>query len=716
MNVKHTPVKCDKCGQLFTPKRSNQHYCRKKLIKKCVICGSEFETNCSDDERITCNNPECRKKAAHSVSYAASIKICKRCGNQFETTNHGQAYCNQLKTKVCPICNKTFEYVCGQADVPATCGDPHCQGLFIKQKRVANVANEVRVCKWCGKEFHPREVRDVYCYDTHYKECVICGKRFVFDPRKHRSEESNTCSKECKGKLMSQNHDYVKGVETHRKNYLALYGYENPLQNPEVREKGKQTSLERYGKEWYTQTDEYKNSVKETSLEKYGVEHHLKSKDVIAKRIQTTIDKYGVDNVFKSEEIKDKIRESNKEKYGVEYLIHSPEIRSKMARNSKKTSRLEQRICNLLDNYGITYIHHYTLNRDDLAHEFDFYLPEYKLLIDADGLYFHSYLDDPNGKQVRDDYDEVRLSLIPPDHRFYLIIEGNEDTQIKALVDKLESIKCSLSTLDSIVFEWCRSIDFPYPKYSKERMLSDYSHLVQYYNDRYIPQCRLGQSILKNFHRSIYDAKVGNSVSPKEGWNDDDKLKQVIRNRFIYVNNVDPSKILSGFNISKICPCVSTFNPVLAKYLINKYLSEFDSIFDPFSGFSGRLIGTASTGKAYLGQDLNAKAVSESNEIIQFLGLNDERYQVTNEDILNSIGTYECLLTCPPYYKKEIYNDEKVFKSCDDWITECLNRFKCARYVFVVDETYIFNDSVVEEIKSQSHLNKVSEYVVVIDN
>lgn len=190
----------------------------------------------------------------------------------------------------------------------------------------------------------------------------------------------------------------------------------------------------------------------------------------------------------------------------------------------------------------------------------------------------------------------------------------------------------------------------------------------------------------------------------------------MIKNRLIYVNNVDPSKILRGFNISKICPVVSMFNPILAKYLVGKYLSEFTEVFDPFSGFSGRLLGVVSTGKQYIGQDLNQKVVDESKQIMKFLDLQFCQCSILQNDIFSSFGVYECLLTCPPYNKKEIYNNETVFKSCDDWIDECLKRFKCKRYVFVVDETTKYSDKIVEQIKSTSHFSNVREKIIVIES
>lgn len=701
------PRKCDMCGEMFTPTRSTQHYCRKKIIRKCLLCGDEFETNCSPDGKLVCSKPECKKQGGQVCKPVE--RECKGCGTKFTTIFYKQMYCNEEKEKPCVICGKLIQYKCNSF-VPETCSST-CQAVLVKTKRRANIADEVRICKWCGKEFHPKEVRDVYCEGPHYKKCAICGKDFEVDVR--RDPYVETCSKECMGRLMSQNHDYAKGSQTHKKNLLEKYGVENSMQIPGVVDTMIKNNLAKYGTKWYMQTDAYRESVKKSCQEKYGVDHHLQAKEVKEKRAETVRNKYGADNIFASKFGKERIKSTMLEKYGVEHSMQVPEFRRKAVSNARQ-SGLEERICKLFDNYSITYDRHHVIAKSNLVHEFDFYLPEYKLLIDADGVYYHGYLDDPDGTRVREDYDEVRLKLTPEDYRLHIIVEGDEDKQIKELVKVLEETKGSLSKYDSKLFEWCRSIKFPYPEYTEKRMKSDYHHLTQYENDNYIAECRLGQSLIKHFHRSIYKCKVRNCVSPYDGWYDDNKLKQVIRNRLIYKNNVDPSKILAGFNMSKICPSVSTFNPVLARYLIKKYLSEFDEIFDPFSGFSGRLIGAASLGRSYQGQDFNSKAVEEANEIISFLDLDKDKYSVSVKDVLESSGTYECLLTCPPYNKKEVYSNEIVFKACDEWIQECLDRFRCKKYIFVVDETNKFKDNVVEEIHSASHLTKAVEYVIII--
>lgn len=558
---------------------------------------------------------------------------------------------------------------------------------------------KTKICPMCGSEFEPKNSTQKYCREIKTASCKICGRpiEYICGQYVPNSCDSESCI-----------------VAYQKQAFMEKHGVENAMQLPDAVEKIRQSNLKKYGVDWYVQTNEYKERVKHTSLEKYGVEHHLQSKEVISKRIETVRDKYGSDNVFSSEYGKAKVKETLMERYGVINPSQNPESKTKATRNARY-SKLEEHVKEILDNYSIEYIYHYVIRKDDLSHEFDFYIPKYNLLIDADGLYYHAYLDDPDGGRVREDYDEVRLKLVPEGFIFQVVVETNEEKQIKELMSTLVSIDGDLLKYDSKLFEWCRSIPFPYPSYTDKRLFSDWNHLQNYFNDTYIPQCRIGLSLIKQFHRSIYECHVGTNLSPLEGWYDDDKLKQVIKNRLIYRNNVDPSKILAGFSVSKTCPSVSIFNPILARYLTLKYLNCFDTVFDPFSGFSGRLLGVTSCGKHYVGQDINARTINECSDIISLLNLSSVA-KVSRKDILSSSGNYQCLLTCPPYNKKEIYGSETVFKSCDEWIDECLNRFDCERYVFVIDKTEKYSKYITETISSDSHFNKTLEYVVVIDS
>lgn len=98
-------------------------------------------------------------------------------------------------------------------------------------------------------------------------------------------------------------------------------------------------------------------------------------------------------------------------------------------------------------------------------------------------------------------------------------------------------------------------------------------------------------------------------------------------------------------------------NQKLAERLIKDYLNEYDTVFDPFSGFSGRMIGAMNCHKKYIGQDINELHVKESNEIIKYKNYNNCIVNV--QDLLTDINkNYDCLFTCPPYGGKEHWNKD----------------------------------------------------------
>lgn len=636
-------------------------------------------------------------------------KICVLCGSKFESRISKAKYCHRTITKRCKACGKEFTTECF-AGAPDYCSRT-CVGTAPPS------ATQSKVCPLCGDTFTPTNGNQQYCMQTKVARCKVCNKEFTYVCTLHGSGSKVVCSRECRNiYARNQTDNFYK----QRTAICKICGEEfTPTNNTSsicLREHsfncvicGKQFTIPRYR---LSESKLRATCSDECSRKLHSQNNGGSRPEAIEKRKQTCLARYGVEHPSQSPEIQAKMRKTYFDRTGYDHASHNPEVRSKSAK-SAKVSKLESKIQSLFDNYDIQYESHYMISSGDRSHEFDFYLPKYKILIDADGVYYHSYLGDPDGKHAIDYYDDIRISLIPEDHQFYLIIEGTEEKAVKQIVEILQKIDDSIFNYDSYLFNWCRSIEFPYPEYSQSRMLQDWTNLCKYQNSSYVNQCRIGESIIATYHKSIYDCHVGTSASPIEAWYDDEKLKKVIKNRLIYVNNVDPSKILRGFNVSKICPKVSVFNPILAKYLINKYLSEFNTVFDPFSGFSGRLLGAAACGKTYIGQDLNCKAVAESNQIIEFLNL--QKVSVSVKDVLTSTGSYDCLLTCPPYNKKEIYNSESVFHTCDEWIDECLTRFNCTKYVFVVDSTSRYTEYVVEELKSTSHFNKTSETVIVID-
>ena len=538
--------------------------------------------------------------------------------------------------------------------------------------------------------------------------CEVCGKKTQFQNFTRGYKKS--CSKECSSLLTVS-----KGKATKER----IYG--NPNYNN--LEKHKQTCLERYGKEDYTNHSKseetklakygdpnYCNPLKnkQTCLERYGVESVTYLQSMKDKSKATSILKYGVDHPMKSKVVKENFKSSMMKYYGVEFPSQNREIHKKILSSQKMTSP-EKKINEFLSNNGFEYQYQYECN----GKCFDFAIfkdNELSILVEIDGEYFHGLLSDCDGKLVRGDKDCERFSKCP---------EG-----VKLIVCdsfKVEDCFSEILRVFDIDYEkWIQEIvdslpkEFPYYEYSEERMRKDYEKLCTYRDIK--KNSRLGDSIISNFHRSIYDAHISTKPSPKEAWNNRELLEKCVRNRFIYSSNLSSHSILQGFNVCKIAPKVSVFSAPLARRLIQTYLDKYNQIFDPFSGFSGRMLGACSLDKSYIGQDINVSHIKESKQIAEFLGLKNVSLKVQNV-LEDTKKEYECLFTCPPYGGKEHWNikNDLIEKTCDEWIDECLNRFKCKTYLFVVDETEKYKDYIVEEISNNSHFGNNKEYVIKID-
>ena len=243
-------------------------------------------------------------------------RICKICGEPFHPTARKQFCCNKQKTRTCAVCGISFDIVCNTDYKDKKTCSAACSAKLRKSTLQNKSKEDTKSCKWCGKLFHPRTPRDQYCDNPHYKNCVICGKKFEIDVRKN--SEVQTCSLECKSKLSLQNRDLVKEHEHLVATLRTKYGVDNAMKISTSVDNIKKTNKIKYGKDWYTQTDEYKDRVKSTSTDKYGFDHFLSNPVVIEKRKDTCLQKYGVDNVSKTDSIKDKIKSVWRDKYDLD--------------------------------------------------------------------------------------------------------------------------------------------------------------------------------------------------------------------------------------------------------------------------------------------------------------------------------------------------------------------------------------------------------------
>jgi len=318
------------------------------------------------------------------------------------------------------------------------------------------------------------------------------------------------------------------------------------------------------------------------------------------------------------------------------------------------------------------------------------------------------------------------------------------ETSLKANPDRIKNlnINCTKEQGMEIVerfadreFSNIQAIDFPFPELDFTKCKSEWLNLNKKQGSL---NPSVSSSLIRMLHPSMYYANKLGCLSPYMYWQkireDIETFKKFYFNRltrsdWFKVGNrkqdyleqgIVPLNIyFCGLSTSGKAPCVGYFKPTVAKYIIEKYAKDFNKIFDPFSGYSGRMLGALASGKAYIGQDINSSTVGESLNILDYIKLIQENIPSVNlsvQDTFDSEGEYECLFTCSPYSNLESYNGKRDrILNCDEWIDVCLDRFKCKRYIFVTDDKISkYKNNVVETINNKSHWGNNSEFIVVL--
>jgi hypothetical protein len=108
------------------------------------------------------------------------------------------------------------------------------------------------------------------------------------------------------------------------------YGFDSVLQSPEIRDKIKNTMLERHGVEYAQQSDKLRSKTIETNIKHFGVEESLSSSTVRKKINKTNMEKFGSIFPMRNEELLEKRKQHIIEKYDAYSPISDPEVANKL--------------------------------------------------------------------------------------------------------------------------------------------------------------------------------------------------------------------------------------------------------------------------------------------------------------------------------------------------------------------------------------------------
>lgn len=576
-------------------------------------------------------------------------------------------------------------------------------------------------------------------YMLAYSNCKQCGTEFKTSPKK--LFVSGFLCKRCKISNTKKNfsEDVKKEILKKREQTcISKYGVSNVFKSNEIKSKIKESLQNIYGvqnaQELQTRPDyvkkadriekdsrntvfgENKVALQDLKVSKWDKRTDSERSEILEKRKSTNRERYGTDFAQQSDVVKEHYKQNSLQKWGVSNPSRSPIVRAKAEQTCRERygTNHPSNGCYIYKDQTFDSSwelalwiyaedHNINIEREPISLQYDFngethiYYPDFRFgdkLLEIKGPQFF----DSTGKMINP-FNPDGNDLMEAKHLAGLA-QGVEFWSKKEMQPILDYIN-SKYTPDYLRL-FIKNLPFPYPKM---RNGSDFE-------------------IIRFFHKSLYHASRQNLKSPYEAWQDKEFVRRSALNRLKYVKSCTPLDVVQGFNVAKIAPKVSIFRPSLAEELIKEYLNEADIIVDPFSGFSGRMLGSFNCGKHYIGWDINKDHVRESNEIANYKKIED-MCDVKVQDLITceekdwSTLRDVCLFTCPPYGGKEHWNvkNDEIEKSCDEWIDLCLEKHKgCVKYLFVVDQTEKYKDFIVEELTNRSHLGKNTEKVVLIES
>ena len=246
-----------------------------------------------------------------------------------------------------------------------------------------------------------------------------------------------------------------------------------------------------------------------------------------------------------------------------------------------------------------------------------------------------------------------------------------------------------------------------FPNYSSEDYSLEYElsklfnlNIDELYDNKIIKQNMTGCGVLWQWFPHWCEVKCnGYKNSLIELWNDDDKLRMVLKKTYKWKLKRgqftwDTNRIRQNAKVFLAKQTVSNFRPTVAKFIYNKFGNQ-GNVFDMSCGYGGRFFGfCASNCKKYVGCDPCTLTynglIKMSNEIKPFIKNKEYQFYKQGSEIFipECENKFDLCFTSPPYFNTEKYSDEdtqswKKYELFEDWSDGFLRDtiFNCWKYL-----------------------------------
>lgn len=358
--------------------------------------------------------------------------------------------------------------------------------------------------------------------------------------------------------------------------------------------------------------------------------------------------------------------------------------------NDKINTAGEIKFSKILDRLSIKYEKQYPTDFGVV----DFYLSDYDMLVEIDGVYWHpDKIENLNFQLISSVCNEINKKDLRNLYRIYdnTLDKINSIDDIKKYSRKLEYVigyqtkilskeyllqKENKANYIWLIKKFFRNFDFIYP--TTNEILLDI--ITKIPTKIFKPENKvfsnnksnLGSKYLKANFKSYWHSSFKNKKTPVEAFYDDKILSDILKYRMgINKSNetfdISFHQIIRGLGANRYT--VSFFKPVLAASIYKYFLgdNENPTVIDPCAGFGARMLGFKSIypNGTYIGIEPNKDTYNELKTLAKnFNGI--ELYNIKQEDYN---GTLDCDLTFTsiPYFDTEIYSNHINYGNEDNW-------------------------------------------------
>lgn len=204
-----------------------------------------------------------------------------------------------------------------------------------------------------------------------------------------------------------------------------------------------------------------------------------------------------------------------------------------------------------------------------------------------------------------------------------------------------------------------RDFGFPYPPMLSEeefqrdvQRVRDTSYRVE--DDTLLPWTVSGNRACLPFFPNRYRAVSRGKHSAYDAWHDDQVLRWAVRFQLQEGDPVLPHRVLRAVTMQYRTP--SVFRPTVARWVYETYCPTGGVVWDPCSGYGGRLMGACVAGVRYIGTDVEPETVEGNCRLAERLGY------TAYDEILSPAerfdpGDVDLVFTSPPYFDREQYSN-----------------------------------------------------------